>query len=218
SDLVKYAILSHRWLNEGEPTYEGMNAGTAAGPGREKLDAFCQRACECGMEFAWSDTCCIDKSSSTELDESIRSMFRWYENSTICIVHLAQSETIWDIKRDEWIRRGWTLQELLAPHKIKFFNARWMPMTDDENDKAPGTELDGSDDILRVLEEATNIPCDVLTSDLGKYPMRVDERMTWAAGRETTRVEGRAYSLMGIFNVKEETAHSAGSSRLSCRR
>jgi hypothetical protein len=121
SELVKYAILSHRWLDEGEPTYEEMKAGTVAGPGREKLEGFCRKAKEYNVEFAWSNTCCIDKSSSTELDESIRSMFLWYENSHICIVHLAQSETIEDITNDEWTKRGWTLQELLAPHKIKFF-------------------------------------------------------------------------------------------------
>ena len=83
STIAKYAILSHRWLDEGEPTYEEMKSGTAlAGAGYEKLKRFCERAQEYGIEFAWSDTCCIDKSSSTELDESIRSMFRWYRNRT----------------------------------------------------------------------------------------------------------------------------------------
>ncbi|KAG1723757.1 heterokaryon incompatibility protein-domain-containing protein, partial [Suillus lakei] len=216
-DHVRYAILSHRWLDEGEPTYEEMKSDTAAGPGYEKLKKFCEKARKDGMEFAWSDTCCIDKSSSTELDESIRSMFRWYENSAICIVHLAQSGNIKDIRKDEWIRRGWTLQELLAPRKIKFFNARWMPMTHDENDKAPSMEIDGSSDILRALEKATGIPSDALTSDLGEYPMRVDERMAWAATRETTRVEDAAYSLMGIFDVSLQIAYGEGRDRAFCR-
>ncbi|KAG1730447.1 hypothetical protein EDB19DRAFT_1740494 [Suillus lakei] len=194
-----------------------MKMGTAAGPGYEKLEAFRQRAWGYGMEFAWSDTCCIDKSSSTELDDSIRSMYRWYRNSSICIVHLAQSEDIWDIRRDEWIRRGWTLQELLAPHKIKFFNARWIPMTGDENDKAPSVKPDVSYDILSILQEATHIPHDVLASDLGEHPMRVDERMAWAAVRKTTRVEDAAYSLMGIFNVSLQIAYGEGRDRAFCR-
>ncbi|KAG1741351.1 heterokaryon incompatibility protein-domain-containing protein [Suillus lakei] len=214
---VKYAILSHRWLDEGEPTYEEMKAGTAAGPGYEKLESFCKKAKEYSIEFAWSDTCCIDKGSSTELDESIRSMFRWYKNSAICIVHLAQSETIEDIKKDQWMRRGWTLQELLAPHKIKFFNACWMPMTGDENDKAPSMTPDGSPDILRALEEATGIPCIVLTSNLRQCPMKVDERMAWAATRETTRFEDEAYSLMGIFDVSLQIAYGEGRDRAFCR-
>ncbi|KAG0708438.1 hypothetical protein DFH29DRAFT_892514 [Suillus ampliporus] len=98
---VKYAILSHRWLDVGEPTYEEMKAGTAAGPGYEKLMNFCAKA------------------NFQGLDESIRSMFRWYRNSYICIVHLAQSMTIEDMLDDEWTTRGWTFQELLAPGLIK---------------------------------------------------------------------------------------------------
>ncbi|KAG1730451.1 heterokaryon incompatibility protein-domain-containing protein, partial [Suillus lakei] len=217
ADHAKYAILSHRWLDEGEPTYEDMKAGTAAGQGYEKLEKFCEKAKEYGVEFAWSDTCCIDKSSSTELDESIRSMFRWYQNSSVCMVHLAQSEKIEDIQKDEWIRRGWTLQELLAPYKIKFFNARWMPMTCDKNDKAPSMTPDGSPDILRALEKVTSIPHNILTSDLRKCPMRVDERMAWAAARKTTRVEDVAYSLMGIFDVSLQIAYGEGRDRAFCR-
>ncbi|KAG2042309.1 heterokaryon incompatibility protein-domain-containing protein [Suillus americanus] len=101
SNTIRYAILSHRWLNQGELTYEEIKAGTAAGPGYEKLKKFCAKAEDYNMEFAWLDTCCINKSSSTELDESICSMFKWYGNSAICIVHLAQSETIEDIMEDE---------------------------------------------------------------------------------------------------------------------
>ncbi|KAG1773244.1 hypothetical protein EV702DRAFT_938874, partial [Suillus placidus] len=69
---AEYAVLSHRWLDDGEPTYEEMKMGTATGPGYEKLKSFCEKAMGYGMEFAWADTCCIDKSSSTELDESIQ--------------------------------------------------------------------------------------------------------------------------------------------------
>jgi hypothetical protein len=84
-------------LNQGKLTYERIKAGTAAGPGYDKLEKFWAKAEEYNMKFAWSDTCCIKKSSSIELDELIRSMFRWYRNSAMCIVHLAQSETIEDI-------------------------------------------------------------------------------------------------------------------------
>ncbi|KAG2348933.1 hypothetical protein BDR05DRAFT_874119, partial [Suillus weaverae] len=49
---------------------------------------------------------CIDKSSSTELDDSIRSIFGWYRNSTICVVLLAQSETLDLMIGDEWMEGG----------------------------------------------------------------------------------------------------------------
>ncbi|OAX37463.1 hypothetical protein K503DRAFT_771461 [Rhizopogon vinicolor AM-OR11-026] len=211
SNTVKYAILSHRWLDEGEPTYEGMKSGIAAGPGYEKLKKFCEKALTYGVEFAWSDTCCIDKSSSTELDESIRSMFRWYENSEICIIHLAQSETIEDIMDDEWMKRGWTLQELLAPRKIKLFSSHWLPMTDDRNDKSHEETK-----MMKTLERATGIPLD----DISIYfsgSFGVDRRMAWAARRKTTRVEDVAYSLMGIFDVSLQIAYGEGGDRAFCR-
>ncbi|OJA18946.1 hypothetical protein AZE42_10107 [Rhizopogon vesiculosus] len=210
ASYVKYAILSHRWLDEGEPTYEELKSGTARGPGYEKLKKFCEKARSFKVEFAWSDTCCIDKSSSTELDQSVRAMFRWYYNSDICIIHLAESETIEDIMRDEWTRRGWTLQELLAPINIKFFNKHWMPMTRAENDKSPKKT-----EVMKTLERATGIP----HKDLWIFqpgPVRVDERMMWASRRKTTRVEDVAYSLMGVFDVSLQTAYGGGD-RAFCR-
>ncbi|KAG1725003.1 heterokaryon incompatibility protein-domain-containing protein [Suillus paluster] len=206
---VKYAILSHRWLDGGEPTYEEMKAGTASGPGYEKLKKFCEKAREYDTEFAWSDTCCIDKSSSTELDESIRSMFRWYENSTICIVHLAQSKTIEGILHDEWTRRVWTLQELLAPRNIKIFNKYWIPLTGHRNDKE-----DQESKVMETLETATGIPrCDLYSFSPHFLPQRLDERMAWAARRKATRVEDVAYSLMGIFDVSLQIAYGEGGDR-----
>ncbi|KAG0702349.1 heterokaryon incompatibility protein-domain-containing protein [Suillus ampliporus] len=210
---VKYAVLSHRWLASGEPTYEEIKAGTAAGPGYEKLENFCEQARKYKVEFAWSDTCCIDKSSSTELDESIRSMFRWYRNSEICIVHLAQSETIEDILHDEWTTRGWTLQELLAPYYIKFFNKRWTAMTDASNDK----RKEANTRILQHLETATRIPRHEIYWQFNPGPLKVDERMAWAAERKTTRVEDVAYSLMGIFDVSLQIAYGEGGDRAFCR-
>ena len=211
SRSFNYAVLSHRWLAEGEPTYEEMKSGTASGPGYEKLKKFCEKAREHNVEYAWSDTCCIDKSSSSELDESIRSMFRWYRNSDICIVHLAQSETIEDIVDDEWKERGWTLQELLAPYVIKFFNKHWMPMTGHVNDKS-GEETE----VMKTLQSATGIHPHALVF-FRPGPVKVDERMAWAARRKTTRTEDVAYSLMGIFDVSLQIAYGEGRDRAFCR-
>ncbi|KAJ8585790.1 hypothetical protein M405DRAFT_715862, partial [Rhizopogon salebrosus TDB-379] len=207
----KYAILSHRWMDEGEPTYEEMKLGIAAGPGYEKLKKFCKEAQDYSVEFVWSDTCCIDKSSSTELDESIRSMYRWYANSEICIVHLAQSETIKDIIDDEWTQRGWTLQELLAPRMIKVFNKHWMPMTGGINDK-----IWKQTEIIIALKTATGIPFDTICS-FKPGPRKADEQMAWAARRKTTRVEDVAYSLIGIFDVSLQIAYGEGGERAFCR-
>ncbi|KAG1756008.1 hypothetical protein EDB19DRAFT_446368 [Suillus lakei] len=227
SELVKYAILSHRWLNSGEPTYKEMKERKAGNSGYEKLkeklkekkagyeklDNFCDKAKKCKVEFAWSDTCCIDRSSSAELDESIRSMFRWYRHSAICIVHLAESNNIKDILRDEWTRRGWTLQELLAPLCIKFFKKDWTPMTHDPNDKRKKRDTE----LMKTLVRATAIPVDNIYREFTPSSSKVDERMAWAAKRKTTKGEDMAYCLMGIFNVSLQIAYGEGKDRAFCR-
>lgn len=124
-----YAILSHRWGNR-EPTIQDVtatnkNAWGSSGPSFQKLEAFCRAAADCGLTFAWSDTCCIDKQSSLELDESIRSIYRWYSKAEGCIFHLAQTSSLQDLRDDEWFIPGWTLQELLAPRKLKFYLKGW---------------------------------------------------------------------------------------------
>ncbi|KIJ59765.1 hypothetical protein HYDPIDRAFT_118111 [Hydnomerulius pinastri MD-312] len=173
---------------------------------------FCSKARAYGCRFAWSDTCCINKESSAELDESIRSMFRWYHNAFICIVHLGGSVTIDDVASDEWFTRGWTLQELLAPENIKFFNKDWSPLTGTKNDKdRRNGMLDQADKnpIWRSILSATKIP----EGRLGYFSpgaFDVAQRMAWAAGRRTTRVEDMSYALVGIFGVSMPVQYGEG--------
>jgi len=76
SDTPPYAILSHRWQKD-EVQFEHI--GTPAAKerhGYEKLACFCNIAHQHGYLYAWVDTCCIDKTKSTEESEAINSMFR----------------------------------------------------------------------------------------------------------------------------------------------
>ncbi|KAH9950825.1 hypothetical protein B0H21DRAFT_776497 [Amylocystis lapponica] len=167
-----------------------------------KLEMFCRMAREAGCDWAWSDTCCIDKRSSAELDESIRSMYQWYSEAKVCIVHLGMTSNLDDMHGDDWFRRGWTLQELLAPSRIKFFNRDWEPLTDNENDK-------DEDTILISITHITMIPF----ASLREFTPGVDkirEKMIWASRRETTRVEDVAYALIGLFNVSMNIAYGEG--------
>lgn len=124
-------------------------------------------------EYQQADTCCIDKASSVELDEAICSMYRWYRDATVCIVHLADTVMLADVTRDEWFKRGWTLQELLAPQRIKFFNKNWQPLTAAHNDK------DKDSPLLPALSDATTISED----DLESFSPGTDllhQKMSWA--------------------------------------
>ncbi|OAX34889.1 hypothetical protein K503DRAFT_723777 [Rhizopogon vinicolor AM-OR11-026] len=199
--MLKYAILSHRW-GESEPTFQDLRSRNCEVGGYKKLLEFCMKAKEYSCEFAWSDTCCINKESSSDLDEAIRSMYRWYRDAYICIVHLTQSESSETLGIDEWFIRGWTLQELLAPLRMKFYGPSWTPLTPNENDKDDAT-------FVFALSRVTKIPpndlCDFLPG-----PNRAWEKMTWAVNRKTTRVEDLAYSLIGIFDISMTIAYGEG--------
>jgi hypothetical protein len=125
-DMPPYAIPSHTWETD-EVTFQDM-ASPYLPPksGYTKITETCRLALEMDIEHAWVDSCCIDKSSSAELTESINSMFQWYENAAVCYVYLADlhpgTEFRDGIDRCRWTNRGWTLQELIAPRNVYFYD------------------------------------------------------------------------------------------------
>lgn len=202
---LPYAILSHRW-EEGEVSYQDIQTGRARQrKGYAKLDGCCNLARSQGFKYVWIDTCCIDKTSSAELTEAINSMFRWYQGADECYAYLGdvRSPQLQDPRAQEefsasvWFTRGWTLQELIAPRKVLFFNRSWQYL--------------GSKRKLRLLlSMITSIDPDILMGKTSLSGCPVAQRMAWAAKRKTTRVEDRAYSLLGIFNVHMPMLYGEG--------
>jgi hypothetical protein len=137
-NIPDYAILSHTWGADGEEvTFEDVMKDTGKIKAGYNKIKFCNKqAVSDGLQHFWVDTCCIDKSSSTELSEAINSMFRWYKNASKCYVFLSDVSTCghativqassapWEVafRESRWFRRGWTLQELLAPASVEFFS------------------------------------------------------------------------------------------------
>ncbi|WPA97512.1 uncharacterized protein RHO25_002122 [Cercospora beticola] len=132
-----YAILSHTWYaDEDEVTYNDVINGRGKNkPGRDKI-MFCgEQAQKDDLRHFWVDSCCIDKTSSAELSESLNCMFRWYRNSRKCYVYLSDVAMMqgdshpptlysWEatFQQCRWFTRGWTLQELLAPKVVEFWS------------------------------------------------------------------------------------------------
>ncbi|KAF2250302.1 HET-domain-containing protein [Trematosphaeria pertusa] len=204
AQIPEYVILSHTWEEE-EVTFQDVESGRAwKKKGYMKLVKCCERAASDGFTYCWLDTCCIDKTSSAELSEAINSMYQWYKHSRICYAYLADFESIAQSEKygcrtfaqSRWWTRGWTLQELLAPAVVEFYDANWIEI---------GTKLS----LHEQITEITGIDEGILrgTSLLQR---NAAVRMSWAAGRETTRVEDRAYSLMGLFAVNMPLLYGEG--------
>ena len=199
-DIPRYAILSHTWgADTEEVSFKDMMDGTSKRkPGYDKIRFCGEQAGRDGLQYFWIDTCCIDKSSSAELQEAINSMFRWYRDAAKCYVYLADVSRSADVnssqllmessfRKSRWFTRGWSLQELVAPASVEFFSKE-------------GEQLGNKRSLERHIHEVTGIPVKALQgSSLSDFS--VPERMSWAENRETTRKEDKAYSLLGIFDV-----------------
>lgn len=200
-----YAILSHTWgVASEEVDFKDLNDGLGnTKDGYQKLRFCGEQAGRDGLQFFWVDTCCIDKSSSAELQEAITSMFRWYRDAAKCYVYLSDvstkkrkasgqfSEQIWEsaFRSSRWFTRGWTLQELLAPgpDSVEFFSRE-------------GDRLGDRRTLERQIHEITEIPISALQGTaLSQF--NTNDRLLWADKRQTMREEDKVYSLLGIFNV-----------------
>ncbi|KAL5868182.1 hypothetical protein ACKVWC_008956 [Pyricularia oryzae] len=201
STLPKYAILSHTWEND-EVSFQDIQSIDAARQkkGFSKIVGIRALALEADIDFAWVDTCCIDKTDSVELGEAINSMYRWYAQAAVCFVYLGDlPATITDsafaagqLHACKWFTRGWTLQELIAPKIVNFYNSDW---------RFVGSK---SDHFASTIAGFTNIAEDVLLHKKDPSEYTVAQRMSWASGRRTKRPEDRAYSLMGLFDITVE--------------
>lgn len=89
------------------------------------------------MSYEWSAVMlAVNKSSmALELSEAINSMYCWYQNASECY---AYSNDV------TWVQngtRGWTLQELLAPKWVFFFDRNWNPIGQKSSNSVKVSEL-----------------------------------------------------------------------------
>ncbi|KAF2009503.1 HET-domain-containing protein [Aaosphaeria arxii CBS 175.79] len=210
-EIPEYVILSHTWQEE-ECTLQDVQSGAAKGKkGYTKIVKCCEKAAEDGYSYCWVDTCCIDKTSSAELSEAINSMYQYYKNARICYAYLADFDAAFDslsvmedyrgFTKSRWWTRGWTLQELIAPPIVEFYTANWVEI---------GTKLS----LQEQITEITGIDEGVLR-DVDPLRRNVAVRMSWAAHRVTSRIEDRAYCLMGIFGVNMPLLYGEGNRAFS---
>ncbi|KAK5659664.1 hypothetical protein OQA88_872 [Cercophora sp. LCS_1] len=221
-DVPPYAILSHTWEDD-EVTLQEVRRMRGKLPqalnkqkqqiaekkGFIKIKRAAAKAVHRGFNFIWIDTCCIDKTSSSELSEAINSMYRWYRQAAECYALLSDvgpaTEENWllpdsQLRSSRWFTRGWTLQELIAPPNVYFFARNWSILGQKDQPEA----------FAEVISEVTGIELEVLDGRIDPAQLSVATRMKWAASRQTTRLEDSAYCLMGLFQVNMPLLYGEG--------
>ena len=204
SEIPYYVILSHTWTKEEVSLQMLEDQESRMLAGYAKINYCCELALAEGWKYAWIDTCCIDKTSSADLSEAINAMYGWYEKAQACYVYLEDVSTSHGDKAfhtSRWFSRGWTLQELLAPKTVVFYNKDWEEI---------GTKWSLRDEIT----QATGIMYHQMTDH---KTVSVATKMSWAASRKTTRDEDTAYCLLGLFDINMSLLYGEGATKAFMR-
>ncbi|KAK4624512.1 hypothetical protein CLAFUW4_05692 [Fulvia fulva] len=231
SDRPPYAILSHCWGTE-EVSFNACTAALNNGGQlpNNKVTQFCaylrsgssQSTIPKAITWAWIDTCCIDKESSSELSEAINSMYNWYQDSWESIAYVQDVTaapcaegcrsrcqeciaTLRQFEESRWFTRGWTLQELIAPQKLIFVNNNWQNFGSGAT-IVPRIELPMS----QIIERVIRVPLILLEDPDQLVDYSMAQRMSWAATRDTTRSEDQAYCLIGLLGVNMSLLYGEG--------
>ncbi len=103
-----------------------------------------------------------------------------------------------------WFTRGWTLQELLAPDSLEFYASLWV-------------RIEYRSELGNVISRVTSIPAPLLgwrgpdaSDPRNIFDYSLAQRMSWASARRCTRVEDRAYCLLGIFGINMPLLYGEG--------
>ncbi|KIK22542.1 hypothetical protein PISMIDRAFT_38735, partial [Pisolithus microcarpus 441] len=113
-----------------------------------------------------------------------------------------------DLTNSSWMTRAWTLQELLAPKVMFFYDSEWQPYLDDT-----GANHKESPAIIQELADAIKIPRrTIVTFSADNFSER--ERLRLASTRNATIGEDVAYSLIGIFESNIRPYYGEGADAL----
>ena len=204
-EAPEYAVVSHKWGSD-EVSYSDFLEDTyRRGRGWLKILKACKIAAARNVHWLWLDACCIDKRNTAEVAKSINSMYKWYQNAKECYAFLpdvnvgrSHADFAHQFRHSVWFERGWTLQELLVPPEVQFYNSTFQYL---------GRKRNGLDDHISA---ATGIGLEYLQDSSRIRNASVAERMRWASRRQTTEIEDEAYCLLGLFDISMSPCYGEG--------
>ncbi|KAJ8515314.1 hypothetical protein ONZ45_g7255 [Pleurotus djamor] len=197
--LTQYAILSHRWDQGNELTYNQLLSYGSRPTPNAKFEKFCEVAStKYGLRYVWMDSVCIKRDSTAELMYSIRSMFWWYKMAKVCIVYLADAFDSQSFPSASWFTRGWTLQELLAPDRVVFYYGDWTRISNQEfdiyrsseprgffEDGSEGKHTEPGDSLQQSIAKAAGVDESLLSYGYTPSSSNLETVLTWAQGRSS---------------------------------
>ncbi|OAA58129.1 Heterokaryon incompatibility [Niveomyces insectorum RCEF 264] len=226
----RYAILSHRWADDDdkEVSYGEMTDETfanmvddvrlgEAGQFKEKhvsiqkVHGCCEQAKLDNIRYVWIDSVCIMSTNLVQRSQEMKAMYGLYENATICYAYLSDVPRIAsphflspNIGSSEWFKRGWTLQELVAPSKLIFYSRDW-------------THIGTRQELAAQVEQVTGIPKAVLARTIELKDTSIAQRLSWAIGRRTGKVKDIVYCLAGLCDVDMDMKRDEDATRAFIR-
>ena len=209
-----YGMFSHKW-EDNEPVFEQVILMVVCeleeSPTHDKLKVFCKIVRDSGLQWAWSDTCCINKADHFVLEEALVSMLKWYQGSALTVIFLfdvLSPSRHGDMMRSIWNTRARTFQEYHASKVVRFYTKDCTPYM---NLHIPNHKK--SPEIISEMEEATGVSAKALMA-LRPGLDDIREKLYLASTRRTTLVEDTAYSLLGIFSISLPVVYGEGNQAL----
>ncbi|KAM3557234.1 hypothetical protein MY1884_004620 [Beauveria asiatica] len=202
-----------------------LNTGSTYPLCPDTLEQVCRHALRSGIEYVWIDQFCIDKTSTADLDDAVNGARRRLRNSALCFAHLhdlppatltttkttmttiSDAHAHADAHADAWSRcrywkRAWTLQELILPPRVRFYDAQWNYRGDKD-----------SPTLAPLLSRITGIPRSVLVDAAALADVALAVRISWSATRAATREEDTAYALVALTGATLPVRYGEGASR-----
>lgn len=243
----QYAILSHTWISpKDEITYQDFKQRKGdiendifKQKGWAKLKRYCDRAAADGWEWAWMDTCCIDKTNPADTQEAINAMFRWYQNAGICYAYLEDvdvnkvlgrptprhKQSTMEVDLDDIAGKSNVADPNSFSHRaLKPFliEAKWFTRGWTLQELLAPPYLVFVDQAWRrigtreswadEIKEASRIEAKHLISfnPADFTSCSIAMRLSWASYRETTVEEDETYSLLGLFGISLPLIYGEG--------